>query len=562
MSNPSATATQEIDQVVEGNINIKKLSKNRYKIAFSKIRKFLLYQVLSDSSKQLNDNRSVYYLKAKDWVLSNFPTSKTNPYAFPYEPTTVLVINNKRRYIFVIKNAKIKKNGKIVFDVSTDEIKLQSNISKKLLHLPEGCFKNARFDIDSYNFVAGCPGCGPNGSPGCNSTCCAPGYPTPPPFCHHSPPPPPQPQLSNFIIQTQYFAGDPPVVQITQPTSNSSGAFTYSSSNSTFATVYGSIVTFLTIGTVTITATQEASGNYSQGSIETTVTVELQPGVTLFNGANFVGANLSNLTLSNFDFGNSNFTNANLTNANLTSTNLTNVNLTSANLTSANLTSANLTSANFTGANFTNATLTNATLTNTITLTSVIFVGANLSNVDLSNYDFENYNLTNTNFTSANLTSANLTSANLTSANLTSVNLTSANLTNATLTNATLTGAIFVGTNLSNMDFSNYDFENYNFSNANLTNANLTSVNFRSANLTSANLTNANMYQAVINYSNINNANFSGTNLFGIIGYWNSNPTPLNLDKAIAITSTGNITGGWTFVEEGGAWTLNNNNLN
>ena len=565
MSNPSATATQEFDQVVEGNINIKKLSKNRYKITFSKIRKFLLYQVWSDSSKQLNDNRSVYYLKAKDWVLSNFPTSKTKPDTVPYEPTTVLVINNKRRYIFVIKNAKIKKNGKIVFDVSTDEIKLQSNISKKLLHLPEGCFKNARFDIDSYNFVAGCPGCGPLGSSGCVATCCAPGYPTPPPFCNGpSPPPPPPPpppptlpQLSNFNIPTpQNYPGYPIVLQITQPTSNnSSGAFTYSSSNSDIATISGSTVTFLTIGTVIITATQAASGNYSQGSIQTTVTVQLQPGVTLFQGANFVGANLSNLDLSNF-----NFTNANLTNANLTSANLASANLTNVNLTSANLTSANLTSANLTGTNFTNATLTNATLTNA-TLTSVIFVGANLSNVDLSNYDFENYNLTNTNFTSANLTSANFTSANLTSANLTSANLTSANITNATLTNATLTGAIFVGTNLSNMDFSNYDFENYNFSNANLTNANLTSVNFRSVNLTSANLKNANMYQAVISYSNINNANFSGTNLFGIVGYWTSNPTPLNLDKAIAITPNGTITG-WTFIKEDDAWTLNNNNLN
>lgn len=34
MSNPSAPATQEFDEVVEGNINIKKLSKNRYKITF------------------------------------------------------------------------------------------------------------------------------------------------------------------------------------------------------------------------------------------------------------------------------------------------------------------------------------------------------------------------------------------------------------------------------------------------------------------------------------------------------------------------------------------------
>ena len=50
---------QEFDQVVEGNIDIKQLSKNKYQITFSQIRKFLLYQVWSDSSQQLNDNRLI-----------------------------------------------------------------------------------------------------------------------------------------------------------------------------------------------------------------------------------------------------------------------------------------------------------------------------------------------------------------------------------------------------------------------------------------------------------------------------------------------------------------------
>ena len=36
---------QEFDQVVEGNIDIKQLSKNKYQITFSKISKFLKYQI-------------------------------------------------------------------------------------------------------------------------------------------------------------------------------------------------------------------------------------------------------------------------------------------------------------------------------------------------------------------------------------------------------------------------------------------------------------------------------------------------------------------------------------
>jgi len=188
MSNPSA---QEFDQVVEGNIDIKQLSKKKYKITFSEIEKFILYQVWSDYSTSLNDNRSVYYQKAKEWVLSNFPQLKTNPDSIPFEPTTVLAINSKHRYVFVIKNAKVKKDGRIVFDVSTNEIKLHLNINKKLLRLPEGYFKNARFDIDQYD--GGCSRC-TRLTPGC-ATCCS--NSNPPSFC-----PGPSPPPTWYIIST------------------------------------------------------------------------------------------------------------------------------------------------------------------------------------------------------------------------------------------------------------------------------------------------------------------------------------------------------------------------
>ena len=49
---------------------------------------------------------------------------------------------------------------------------------------------------------------------------------------------------------------------LTAPTSNSTGAWSYASSDSTVATIQGAVVTFLKPGTSTITATQSASGNY------------------------------------------------------------------------------------------------------------------------------------------------------------------------------------------------------------------------------------------------------------------------------------------------------------
>ena len=60
---------------------------------------------------------------------------------------------------------------------------------------------------------------------------------------------------------------------ITAPTSNSSGAFTYNSSNTSAATISGSTVTLLGVGSTTITANQAAYGNYLSGSTTATLTV-------------------------------------------------------------------------------------------------------------------------------------------------------------------------------------------------------------------------------------------------------------------------------------------------
>ena len=60
---------------------------------------------------------------------------------------------------------------------------------------------------------------------------------------------------------------------LTAPISNSSGAFTYASSNTAVATLSGSTVTIVGAGTTTITATQASDANYNSGAITTTLTV-------------------------------------------------------------------------------------------------------------------------------------------------------------------------------------------------------------------------------------------------------------------------------------------------
>jgi hypothetical protein len=60
---------------------------------------------------------------------------------------------------------------------------------------------------------------------------------------------------------------------ISQPISNSTGAFTYASSNTAVATISGSTVSVMGAGTATITATQAETTNYFSGSITLTITV-------------------------------------------------------------------------------------------------------------------------------------------------------------------------------------------------------------------------------------------------------------------------------------------------
>ena len=104
--------------------------------------------------------------------------------------------------------------------------------------------------------------------------------------------PPEPPNLSNFVIPSKDYGGIPFV--LTPPSTSSPGAFTYSSyssDNLSIATISGSTVTIGNVGTSTITATQAASGNYSQGSIQASFTV------------NTISPNLSNFVIPSKDYG-------------------------------------------------------------------------------------------------------------------------------------------------------------------------------------------------------------------------------------------------------------------
>ena len=86
------------------------------------------------------------------------------------------------------------------------------------------------------------------------------------------------PTITNFNIPAQLVGAGP--YTITAPTSNSSGTFTYTSSDPTVATINGNIITILSAGSAIITATQAAAGTYGAGTISSTLVVTFAPPLT------------------------------------------------------------------------------------------------------------------------------------------------------------------------------------------------------------------------------------------------------------------------------------------
>lgn len=84
------------------------------------------------------------------------------------------------------------------------------------------------------------------------------------------------PTITGFTVPTPKLVTDAPFT-LTQPTSNSTGAFTYSSSNTNVATVLGNVVTMVGVGTTTISANQAAAGIYSAGTTSSTLVVNYTP---------------------------------------------------------------------------------------------------------------------------------------------------------------------------------------------------------------------------------------------------------------------------------------------
>ena len=107
------------------------------------------------------------------------------------------------------------------------------------------------------------------------------------------------PTITGFSIPSSLLVGAAPFT-ITAPTSNSAGAFTYTSSDSTVATISGNTVTIVGAGTTVITANQAASGSYSSGSASATLVVSYAPPTNAATTPSKAAANVISLWGNNY----------------------------------------------------------------------------------------------------------------------------------------------------------------------------------------------------------------------------------------------------------------------
>jgi hypothetical protein len=85
------------------------------------------------------------------------------------------------------------------------------------------------------------------------------------------------PTLSGFALSSNSVVLGSAVPTITAPISESAGAITYTSSNTSVATISGSTITIVGAGNTTITATQAANGQYASATASVVLTVSTPP---------------------------------------------------------------------------------------------------------------------------------------------------------------------------------------------------------------------------------------------------------------------------------------------
>ena len=182
-----------------------------------------------------------------------------------------------------------------------------------------------------------------------------------------------------FSVPAKSYGNAP--FALVPPTSNSNGAFSYTSSNTGVATIVGSTVTIVGSGTTTITVTQAQTSSFASNSATASLVVTFSSNQT---NQDLSGIVLTSLNIAGFDFTNANLTNANMTNATITNTVFTNTTIVGANLTGITFSDGQKIQLRKNTANLA-ANIAAIALSDTITPTSITTIIPSIKLADLVN---------------------------------------------------------------------------------------------------------------------------------------------------------------------------------
>ena len=196
---------------------------------------------------------------------------------------------------------------------------------------------------------------------------------------------------------------------ITQPSSASSGAFTYSViAGTSVISMSGTTITIASAGTATVRATQAASGNYTAATKDATITINQATSTLLASQSIFYQKFVSGATIS-FN------TNNNISsNAGSVSRTHESSNTSIFSIPTASNPSGTIVAPGKIYINVTQPATTNYTAITTNQLITIIIVGSGItysSETFPSSFDLSGTNLSGSVFSSCNLTSANLVGA-------------------------------------------------------------------------------------------------------------------------------------------------------
>jgi len=296
-------------------------------------------------------------------------------------------------------------------------------------------------------------------------------------------------------------------------TNESNGAFSFSSSDPSFATIDAStgLVTIVAVGSTTLTATRAETAQYNAASVSWTLNIAR--GTTTLTGLSSL---TRNITVAPFSVTASSASDGAVSYAlqDPSSTVLT-IHPTSGLITLLAPGSAVIVASQAQGT--LHEAPSNITATITVTAAATTLQGATLTNtqsfanVDLSGASLANANITNTNFASGRLNNSNFNGATISSANMTSAGLSDATMRGATITGTDFTSAVLRRTDLSGANVRSSIFNSADLSGAILTRMDASGASFINADLRGANLSNADFTNA-----NMTNANISGVDLTNV----------------------------------------------